>query len=431
MKVIRNSLRLARKDLKILFKDRGQLVVLFVLPLLFALMLGGPHATMRDPVTVSGEPKLSIKAYIVNEDQGPYGGQVEEVLRSIQPLRMLQSRSVDQADEKVADGEAPAAIIIPADFSARIDANQPTRVQLIKDPTQQAEAQAVAGILNEVLTEFSVRAEIEYGIRAVFDKTGALKGADPEAVRAAQAQTMGVIWTAVQEIRQNPAITVQREDLTGEERTLTGSGIVFAISMPLFFTMFAFFLVGFMAESILKEKEAGSFRRLLAAPIHPSTVVTGKMLAFVGVVFLQMLVLFGIGSVLFDMPLGDSPLGLLALTLALALAATGLGMLVGSLARTSKEAGNIGLLLGFVLYFASGFITFNVNISGGVADVSFQSEGLRFYISQLTPHAHAIDGYIKLMLEGAGLLDLLPNILALLGFAAVFFLVAMWRFKFD
>jgi ABC-2 type transport system permease protein len=124
-------------------------------------------------------------------------------------------------------------------------------------------------------------------------------------------------------------------------------------------------------------------------------------------------------------------LGLLTLTLALALAATGLGMLVGSLARTSKQAGNIGMLLGFVLYFASGFFTFTVNVSEGMADVSFQPEGFRFYISQLTPHAHAVEGYFKLLLEGAGLVDLLPNILALLGLATVFLLLAMWRFRFD
>jgi hypothetical protein len=60
-----------------------------------------------------------------------------------------------------ADGEAAAAIIIPADFSAVIDANRPTRIGFVKDPAQQAAATAIAGILNEVLTELSVRAEIE------------------------------------------------------------------------------------------------------------------------------------------------------------------------------------------------------------------------------------------------------------------------------
>ena len=430
MGVMRNTLELARKDLKILFKDRGQLAVLFVLPLVFALMLGGPHVGAKNLVTASGETKLSIGACLVNEDQGPYGAQVEDVLRSIQPLRTLRSRSVDQADEKVADGEAPAAIIIPVDFSARIDANQPTRIQLIKDPARQAEAQVVAGILKEVLTELSVRAEIEYGIRAVYEKTGAMEVADPEMARAAQAQTMGAIWTAVQEIRKSPAIVVQRQDLAGEERVLTARGVVFGFIMPLFSTMFAFFLVGIMAESILGEKEAGSFRRLLAAPIHPGTVVAGKMVAFIGVVFLQMLVLFGICSVLFDMPLGD-PQGLLVLTLALALAATGLGMLLGSLAQTRKQAGSIGMLLGFVLWFASGFTSFAIDLTGGQVQFDLPIEGFKYYLSQLTPHAHAINGYIKLMIDGADLVDLLPNILALLGFGLVFFLVGLWRFKYE
>ncbi len=431
MDVIRYSLRVARKDLRIIFKDRGQLFVLFLLPLLFALMLGLPYAAERDPLATSGETKLSIKTYIVNEDEGPYGVKLEEALGSIQPLHILHAVSADQADEQVAAGVAPAAIIIPADFSASIDANQPTKVRLIKDPTHQAAAQALAGILNEVLTEFSVRAEVEYGIRAVYAQTGALQAVEPEIARALQAQTMGAVWTAVQEIRQNPAILVKRQDLAGEQRLLTVSGIAFSITIPMFSTMFAFFLVSFMAESIIKEKEAGSFRRLMAAPIHRWTVVVGKTLAFIGVVFFQMLVLFAVGSIFFDMPLGDSPLGLLAITLVLALAATGLGMLVGSLARTGKQAGNIGMLLGFVLYFASGFFSFTVNVSDGAANVSYLPEGIRFYISQLTPHAHAIEGYIKLMLNGAGLMDILPNILALFGFAVLFFVLAMWRFKYD
>lgn len=432
MNVIRNILMLAKKDLKILLKDKGQVVVLFVLPLLISLMISAPNIADRDPVTTSGEPKLSIKVFLVNEDQGPFGAQVEEALRSIQPLRVQLLRSADTADKRVADGEAPAAIIIPADFTARINANQPIRVQLVKDPVHQVEAQVVAGILNEVISEFSLRAEIEYGIRTVYEKTGALEGAGPEIIRAAHAQTMGAIWTAVQEMRQSPAIEIQREDMIQAERPiLNASGIAFGMTIPIFSSMFAFFLVGFMAESILKEKEAGSFRRLLAAPIHRSTVVAGKMLSFIAVVFLQMLVLFGVGSAFFDMPLGNSPTALLALTLALALSATGMGMLLGSLARTSKQAETIGMLLGFLLYFASGFTKFSATVTGGVAELSYQPEGIRFYISQLTPHAHAIDGYIKLILEGASIYDIAPNILVLTGLGTVFFLVAIWRFKFD
>jgi ABC-2 type transport system permease protein len=428
MNVVRNSLRMARKDLKVLFKDRGQLAVIFVMPLLFSLIFGGIYAMAApDSEGPSGEPKLVIRAYVVNEDQGPYGAQVEEVLRGIRPLRLLGARTADAADKQVADGKVPAAIIIPADFSTQIDTNQPTRVQLIKDPTQQLEARAVAGILNQVLSELSLRAEIEYGIRAVYERTGALEGAGPEEARAVQAQTMGAIWTGVQEMRQNPTIAVQSEDLEGEVTQLSVGAIASSVYTPMFCTMFAFFLMGNVAGSVLAEREAGSFRRLLAAPIYRGTVIAGKFLAFVVVVFLQMLLLFGVSNALFGMPLGESPLGLVVLTLALGLASTGLGMLLGTVARTSKQAGTIGMLLGFLLYFASGYTGGTVSSTGFDAGL----EGFRLYLSQLTPHAHAMDGYVRLILGGAGVADILPNILALLGFAVVFFLVGLWRFRYE
>jgi ABC-type multidrug transport system permease subunit len=128
-----------------------------------------------------------------------------------------------------------------------------------------------------------------------------------------------------------------------------------------------------------------------------------------------MLVLFGICRVFFEMPLGNSPLG----------------MLVGSIVRTSKQAGNLGVVVGFVFLVASGVLGSPFKISGGVVEITSPTEGFGFYLDQFTPHAHANDGYRQWMLESAGLLDIGTNILALLGFAAVFFLVAIWRFKFD
>jgi hypothetical protein len=104
---------------------------------------------------------------------------------------------------------------------------------------------------------------------------------------------------------------------------------------------------------------------------------------------------------------------------------------LGSLAQTRKQAGSIGMLLGFVLWFASGFTGFAITITGGQVQFDLPIEGFRHTISQLTPHAHAINGYIKLMIYGASLVDLLPNILALFGFGVVFFLLGLWRFRVE
>ena len=82
---------------------------------------------------------------------------------------------------------------------------------------------------------------------------------------------------------------------------------------------------------------------------------------------------------IFQMPLGQSPLGLLLLTLALALASTSLGMLLGAVCRTSKQAENLGTALGFILLAL-----------GGSIFPLFLSEGFMGTLSRLTPNAWAI-----------------------------------------
>jgi hypothetical protein len=52
-------------------------------------------------------------------------------------------------------------------------------------------------------------------------------------------------------------------------------------------------------------------------------------------------------------------------------------------------------------------------------------------VSRMTPHAHALEGYWLLMNEGAGVVDVLPQIAILVGMAAIFFVIAVWRFRFD
>jgi ABC-type multidrug transport system permease subunit len=72
-----------------------------------------------------------------------------------------------------------------------------------------------------------------------------------------------------------------------------------------------------------------------------------------------------------------------------------------------------------------------IDLTGGVMQFDLPTEGFKYYLSQITPHAHAINGYIELIINGADLGGLLPNIAALLGFAVVFLAIALWRFKFD
>ena len=52
-------------------------------------------------------------------------------------------------------------------------------------------------------------------------------------------------------------------------------------------------------------------------------------------------------------------------------------------------------------------------------------------VGLLTPHAWAVDAYQALMVQGAGLLEVVPAVAVLAVFATVFFGVGVWRFRFE
>lgn len=418
--MVRDALAVSWKDMLIMLRDRGALAVLFLLPLLFATINGAASQTINQMMqgTPEGEDPVQVTAYMVNSDTGEYGKIVVDALETVNMLSLIEADSVEWADQQVAEGKQTAAIVIPDSFSEMIDASEPTSVVVISDPAQEIIAGIITGIVNQAVAEVDILGELRYGIRAVLEQAGTLEGAAPELRQAAEAQTLGVLWTAVQEMRLAPVIEVKSEDTAGQEVDTDWNP--FGYTIPSFAVMFAFFLVGFIAERLLLEKEGGALRRLLASPIQRGSIIGGKMLAYVALVFLQFIVMFAVGTIFFEMPLGGSYLGLFLLTLTTAMAAVTLGLLIGAVSKTSGQAGNLGTVLGFILMAVGGCLT-----------PWFRGEGVMATLSRLTPHAWALDGYMKLMLDGLGLVDVLVSIAALLGFAVVFFLIAIWRFKFE
>jgi len=408
--MIKNTLAVAWKDLQVLLRDRAQLIVLFLSPLMFGLLFGG-----------LGGAEVKFTVYLVDDDPGQYGAQVLNALNQVEVLSVEQLATVQEADRKVADGEAATAIIIPADFSQNVDAfdpvNDPARVQVIMDPAQQWQGGMVTGVLNDVLTWVNMQGEIQHGIRTVMDESGLFDALDEQTRRGLAAQSLGATMTQLQKASTDPLISVQSEDLKGIETQRPNNG--FGLAGTNYTVMFAFFIVATISGTLLAEKEQGTFRRLLASPLHRGSIILGKMLAYMLVVCLQVVLVFAVGRALFDMPLGNSPLGLALVTLALALAATSLGMLVATVARSRGQAMTISTILGIVLAVLGGVMT----------GVPTQGNAL-YWPSRLTPHAHAITAYFKLM-AGGDVVDILPQVGLLAGVGVLFFLIAMWRFKFE
>ena len=420
MKAIACTLSVTWKEIQLILKDVGSLAIFFVMPLFLIVMLGGANLQAGKAAT-----SVLLDVCLVNEDKGSFGREVARaIVRDIDVLKVETLTSAAEAEAQVAQGKKKAAIIIPATFTKNIGDYTPTAIEVIVDPGDPDSASIVRGIMNEVVSEVTIWGEVQHGINTVLDESGALGRASDQQRQGMAAQTLGVIMTALDDMRKTPAIDVATEDLTGAKVT-GGIEIIFALMFPGFTVMFIFLNVNWSSSSLVREREAGTLRRLLAAPVPRGAIIAGKMLAFMLLSCMQVVVLFGVGNAFFKMPLGQSPDGLVVLTLVVALTSTALGMLVAALAKSSGQAGNLGLILGFIMAGVAGCI-------GVLARVPLvRTEGLMGILANLTPHGHALDAYYSLMVEKATLVEILPQIGILLAMSVVFFLIAQWRFKFE
>jgi ABC-2 type transport system permease protein len=294
--IVQKTWAIAWKNLLVLSKDRGELAILFLMPLLFASLIG---ISAGGGTGDGDETSVHFDVYVVNEDSGPYGEMVEDILADMTVLRIETLDSAAEADELVAEGERLAAIIIPADFSGQIDAYDPTKVTVLVDPVNKEYASHVTGLVNFAAAPPTVQGELQHGIRSVLDDSGMLDEAPPEIRQAAEAQVLGAIMTQLQVMETDPPIVVAAEEQAEESQEITNP---FAHVIPGFAVMFAFFLIGTIAQALHTEKDHGTFRRLLAAPLDRGVIVGGTMLAFMIVVFLQVIFMFSVAAGVFGMP---------------------------------------------------------------------------------------------------------------------------------
>lgn len=421
MNTIRLVLAVTWKEIQLLVRDRGTLAVLFLLPMLIAGMMGGANLASLE----GEESAILLSIYLVNQDSADFGREVSNAILDIQQLDVEMLTSPIEAEELVAKGRAAAAVIIPSDFSQKINDHQSTQVEVIVDPAQPESASIVTGIMNQVVTEVTIWGEVQYGVRTILTESGILANASPQEQRGIAAQSLGVIMTRINELREDPLISVENlnlEESESDENWLVG---FFPFMFSGITVMFAFFVVGTMATTLLGEREVGTLRRLLAAPIPRGAILAGKMLAYMLLVCAQVTIMFAFTNLGFKMSLGSSPAGLVVLTLALAFVATSLGLLVAALAKSAEQAGNMGLIIAFVFAGLGG------SIPVGSAVLASRDEGFRRVLATILPNGHAVEGYYRLMAENGDLLRVLPQVGILFAMGLLFFIIAVWRFKFD
>lgn len=171
---------------------------------------------------------------------------------------------------------------------------------------------------------------------------------------------------------------------------------------------------------IVRYRKNGVLRRLKASPLSPFEFLAAQVLSRLMVVMSASLVVYLGAALLLDFPMRGSYLALTLIYAAGALCLISLGLIVSARLRTEELADGILNLISWPMLLLSG-VWFSMEGTSAAA------QGL----SQVSPLTHLVEAARRIMIDGARVLDVLPELLLLLGLALAFLALAAWLFRWE
>jgi ABC-2 type transport system permease protein len=178
------------------------------------------------------------------------------------------------------------------------------------------------------------------------------------------------------------------------------------------------FLTGLTGSAaLIQSRRYGVTRRMLATPTGALTIVTGEAFGRFAVVLIQGLYIVLATTLMFQIDWGNL-LGAAAILLAFGAVGAGAAMLFGTLFRNDQQATGIGVVVGLGLGA----------LGGGMVPIELFPPAMET-VAHFTPHAWALDAFAELQRRDGTLVDILPQIGAILGFAVALIALATWRMR--
>ena len=172
------------------------------------------------------------------------------------------------------------------------------------------------------------------------------------------------------------------------------------------------------AFAIVKERERGTLEQLMVTPVSPLAVVVGKLLPYLGLAYLQLIIIVALMKFLFRVPINGSLSLLMILSPIYLMSLLSLGLLVSSRAKTQMEA----------MQMAMGFMLPSVLLSGYIFPIASLPLPLRA-VSHVLPATYYIKIARGIVIRGAHFVDLWQPVTALIAISLVLIGASARAFK--
>ncbi|WP_336515379.1 ABC transporter permease [Pollutibacter soli] len=412
-----------KKDVRILLRDKVGLLLMFLMPILLAVVI---TAIQNSTFELVNDNKIPL--IVLNRDTGEAGKQFLASINDAGIFKVMQSLEVDKKPDFAAmmkANDALVAILIPEDFTIRIKgkakvvaAKALKSVGLEGDSlSMEVQVDPLTMMYHPVMQE-SFRQSVH----------GALKSA------VSLVESKQILNSLYLKLNDEPMPVALENEILHNTTAINqvpvsrdGSRNVpnaTQHNIPAWTIFAMFFVVISLGSSVVREKLNGSFLRLKTLPSAYFISLISKQITYLIVTLIQALVIFAIGVWIFPLihlPALNLPNDLFATFVVLLICgwcAVSFAICIGVFAKTQEQANGIGAV-SIVLLAAI----------GGLLVPSFAMPDSFSYIIRLSPLHWCLEAFYGLFLEGGNLKDIMMNLLPLLAITILFQLITIWGLR--
>jgi ABC-2 type transport system permease protein len=358
-----------KKDLRLYFSDKKGVLVTFLLPIimitLFALAFGGVGKKESVP--------KPLGVLVVDKDATTVSQELIAKLDAMQTIRLIASEE-EEALDLVRKGKNVAVLIFEKGFSDAVTADVDLPIELKYDAAKNIQMRIVHTVLKE-------------GFKYHLGKVDVINN-----------------------------VKLKTTSLIKESSTKAHPGLVQAVGGTAI--MMLLFSIAAIGGGLLDEKEAGTLKRLLIAPVKPLDILLAKMGTAMVVSILQLTVMFVFAWLAFGLPIFMDSLSLILLILCISFAVSSFGVLLVSTVKTRQQLQGMSTII-IILMSA---------IGGSMIPISMMPAFMQ-NIAVISVNYWGIEGFFDIFWRQLPLIDILPKMGILLAIGLGMTLVSTVLFK--
>ena len=372
-----------KKELISLKRHPARLVSILAFPIIMILLFGyGMGGEMTDlPIVVVSQSHGDLTDLTLNTIKSTETYHVVEVIDSL-----------SDAKQRVDSGEVKAAIILPSDYDD--NSSQQKSVSLYLDSSDQMASQI-----------------LESSTQGIFYRLSNM-AASQASVYTQNANVTPSLGHSLNNFKDSISLHINR--IYGHIKYID-----FLVPAILGMTIMMSCMMG-MGSTIAGERETGELARLFMTPTSVSTVIGGKIAAKLLIELVRALILIFMAVLLFNVSIKGGFLQTFIVLVIGALCFVGFGIMLSARTSTQEDYAQISLPFSMPMMFVSG--------------VFYPIETMPWILQKLAyvfPLTYLNDAMRGIMLKGQTLGDVWLDLVILLGFTVLFFIIGVKRFNRD